>query len=294
MQNRCNDIEGKIQILSVFQEIQYRRDAVMKIIAVALKEDRNFMTTKLIKMLVKMQKLQCIVLRIVEDFSEKMHLRTPFDTQKEIKYIEYLDGITFVEGEDRAELELTLKAQRDEELEKKVNLLESLRLLLEKADSGKSDEARAISELAKKLWESKNIEKLQKETISELNEKLTRGQKIRKELKILFDLQRQLDETEQEQKQLLQNTLEDVQDRRNSNDEKPVGTKLKEKRKSLQEKIVGIKKSKKQTRIARTKILPTTHTTILAQSKKEGKRPVKIITNGYTLVGYVSNNKKMR
>lgn len=278
--NRCNDMEGKIRILNVFQQIQVNREKILQMIAATMREEQNFMTPKLIKALVRLQKLQCIVVKIVEDFANTLHLRTLFDAQKEVKYVEYLQTIYLLPEKTLQDVESTLKNERDIELEKEIQLLESLRHLIERNDS-----ADVINEHAKILWEIKNIEKLQKESIIELDNKITQGQKIRKELKILFDLQRQLENTQNKQKELLDRNkapvvkqdeslyIEDEYVRR-SRDNVKRQTKHKDKDNSKNSKF---------------KIWPLMQSRLSPRIGKD-RKPVKIITNGYTLTGYLSHN----
>lgn len=255
---RINDLDAKIPVLNSFKQIQTNRAAILKNI-VAMLGERSFMASRLIKMLVRLQKLQCVVYSIVDDFGERIQAKTLFDPQREIRYVDYLAGINFVSAKTREELETYLKKERDDELEARIKILERLRGLLEEEDVGK------INEEARLLWEMKNIEKLQQDSIRELNVKIAHGQKVRKELKILFDLQRQLEAAERKQEELLKDN-EIIE--------------MKPKAKILKNEIVGAR---------RVKITPLARTsTLLSSTLLRDKKPVKVVADGYTVVGYIT------
>lgn len=282
--NRCNDMDGKIRILNVFQQIQANREKILQMIASTMLEEQNFMTPKLIKALVRLQKLQCIVVRIVEDFASTLHLRTLFDAQKEVKYVEYLQSIYLIPETTQEDIETSLKGHRDQELEKQVRLLENLRRLIETGSSGDAQNEDAINEHAKILWEIKNIEKLQKDSIAELDRKIRQGQKIRKELKILFDLQRQLENAENKQTELIDKSKESEEE--NASEEEPLMERTRKPKENVKRHTLRMKENSKSNKF---KIWPMVQSKLAPRSGKD-RKPVKIITNGYTLTGYLTHN----
>jgi hypothetical protein len=299
MEDKLNDISSKIRILDDFKEMQILRDQSVEDIASILSSGSNFMTKKLIKMLVRLQKLQCVIYRVVEDFGEKIKMGTDFDVRKEIKYVDYLDGLQFMVGRSKHDLERGLKNERDVALENEMSVLDSLRKLLESDDP---DPHKSYEE-AKLLWEINNIDKLQKDTILEMNGKISRGQKVRKELKILFDLLRQLENCEEKQKKLLGelNHKEKKQDKLNEKQSRQdfdtdnldgFGRSSKERKQTFDNYKVeevrhntgrkrhrGRKILVENTNINRNRNFP--HKTII-----EDKKPIKLVSNGYTITAY--------
>lgn len=257
--NQINNMDEKIKILNSFQQLQDVRGNILKKIVQMLDGHGSFMASRLIKTLVRLQKLQCVVYSVVEDFGERLKTRTQFDPQREIRYVEYLDGINFVTGKTREELEDYLRKERDVELERRIKLLERLRELLE------VEEVAKINEEARLLWEMKNIEKLQRESIKELNLKIERGQKVRKELKILFDLQKQLEVAERKQDEILEEEKREI-----------VGkARQKAKRKNKNFKISNLPRA--------------SH--LFSNVILRNKKPVRVVTDDYTVVGYLTKHK---
>ncbi|RZC33734.1 hypothetical protein BDFB_008094 [Asbolus verrucosus] len=253
IEHKSNDIASKIRILDDLKEIQTLKSKTVEDIACILSNGNTFITKKLIKILVRLQKLQCIVYKVVEDFGEKIKMGTEFEMKKETKYIDYLSGLYFVAGRTKHDLERDLKNERDAALENEMVLLDNLRKLLE---NNQHKDPHKLYEEAKLLWEIKNIDKLQKDAIAEMNEKISRRQKVRKELKILFDLHRQLENCEEKQKQL-----------------------FKEPTKSSHQLTKRHQTKHKRGDVARDKIFP--HKTIV-----EDKKPIKLISNGYAMTAY--------
>lgn len=264
--NRIHEMDGKIRILNSFQQIQNNRAGILKAI-ISMLDERSFLASHLIKVLVRLQKLQCVVYNVVEDFSERLRTRTAFDVQREISYVEYLDSVDFVEANTKEEVEGYLRNERDAELEKRVRLLERLRELLEVEDVAK------INEEARLLWEMKNIEKLQQDSIRELNVKIERGQKVRKELKILFDLQRQLESAERRQDEILKGGKEEVVGKAKQKHKRPLNIANRNKNKDV-----------------RITPLPRT-SNLFSNMILKDKKPVRVVTNGYTVVGYLTKHK---
>lgn len=295
--NRCNDMEGKIRILNVFRQIQANREKILKLIASSLMmgEGGNFMNSKLIGVLVRLQKLQCVVVRIVEDFAGTLHLRTPFDAQKEVRYVEYLQSISLLSEKTKNDIENRLKMERDLEMERQMKLLEKLRRLIE--NKGGDSVETEIDEHAGILWEMKNIEKLQRDSISELNNKIERGQKIRKELKILFDLQKQLDNAEKRQKELLDKKAKRDAVEEKEDDEEEKGDRLKKTHQEAHQQTRSRtpRRSHHQNNIKSNKfkiwpLLQNKLTPRPTDGTNKDRKPVKIVTNGYTLTGYLTHN----
>ncbi|KAK9874194.1 hypothetical protein WA026_002546 [Henosepilachna vigintioctopunctata] len=187
---KTNDIRCKIRILNYFREMQNEKDSVTKRIVQMLKTSDKFIVKKMIKLLVRLQKLQCLIQKVVDHFDNRMKIGTISDTEREIKFVDYLSTLNFVVGKSKEDVEYSLNKDKNEALERGIRLLENLRVLLQK------DDTYTINEIAKQIWEMKNIEKLQHDTIDEMNKKLEENMKIRKELKILFDLLKQIEASE--------------------------------------------------------------------------------------------------
>ena len=94
LEDQSNAIPSQIRLLDDFKEMQILRDKSVEDITSVLSTGSTFMTKKLIKMLVRLQKLQCIIYRVVEDFGERIKMGNDFDLWKEIK--NYLWRLNFV------------------------------------------------------------------------------------------------------------------------------------------------------------------------------------------------------
>lgn len=195
--NKSNNISSKIRILDDLREMQMLRDKSVEDIIAILSNGNSFMTKKLIKMLIRLQKLQCLIAKVVEKFEDKLEMSTDLDCKEEIKFVDFLSDLNFINN-SKNEFELQLKSDRDIALQTEMTTLDGLRKLLE--DNPNSPK---IYEEARLLWEIKNISKLLKNTMTEMNDKVSKNLKIRKELKILFDLLKQLEVCENKQKNLL-------------------------------------------------------------------------------------------
>ena len=67
-----------------------------------------------------------------------------------------------------------------------------------------SHDSLKLYEQADILWEFKNVDELYKDTIEVMNGQISREQKMRQELKILFDLMQQIENCEEKQKKLFE------------------------------------------------------------------------------------------
>ncbi|XP_066148870.1 putative leucine-rich repeat-containing protein DDB_G0290503 [Euwallacea fornicatus] len=191
--NKIEDLNTKIGLLIKFKDLQKIKDEGVKIIIEKLQEnDNEFVRRQLVHSLIRLQKLQCLISKFVEDFDQNLQMKTSFSTKKEIKYIDYLSELKFVYASTKTRNDLVKKLcqDRDAEGQRNIELLNKLKKLLvtPEVDSEKFDSA------AKLIWEMKNLKKLQGETIKDMNKKLQKHQKIKKELKILFDLQKRFED----------------------------------------------------------------------------------------------------
>ncbi|KAH1018212.1 uncharacterized protein LOC109537138 [Dendroctonus ponderosae] len=195
MDNKLEDMAAKLEILSKLKELQHLKNESVRSIAATLKKtDNEFVRKQLIHSLVRLQKLQCVVSSVVEDCEQHLKTRTPFNEKKEVKYVDTLVELKFVYSKSRSDLVEKLGQDRDQEVQVHMETLRGLKKLLVKADQ----EQEKFDQAAKLLWEMGNLEKLLKQTVKELSKKLGRSYRIRKELRILFDLQRRFEECEGE------------------------------------------------------------------------------------------------
>lgn len=202
MSNAIENIGAKTALLERFKELQYYKDATFSNVVAALSEDNEniFVTKKLIKMLVRLQKLQCIINQVVANFHGHLHISNKAEIEKEIKYVEFLNSLNFAPKKSRNDMINNLSKDRDKALERNIFLLDKLKKLsMFEATNDKVEKEAGL------LWEMKNIEKMQKTTIEELKQKLDDGYKVKNELKILFDLLKRYETCEADQRKLLSN-----------------------------------------------------------------------------------------
>lgn len=200
MDNKLEDMGGKLDILSKLKELQHlKNESVRNIVATLKKTDNEFVRKQLIHTLVRLQKLQCLIGSVVDDCEQHLKTRTPFNQKKEIKYVDTLVELKFVYSKSRSDLVAKLAQDRDNEVQMLMETLRGLKKLLVKADQ----EHEKFDQAAKLLWEMRNLEKLLTQTVKELNKKLGRSYRIKKELRILFDLQKRFEECEGELGELL-------------------------------------------------------------------------------------------
>lgn len=197
MERKINDIALKLNILDKIKQLQEIKEDCVKKISCIIGEENRFMTKTLIIIMIRLQKMQCLISRIVDDFSHRMKLGREFDVQKEIQLVDMLDSINLVYGMTRNDNLMSIKKSRDTELQENMNLLENLRKLMHMRDID------LITEEAAVIWEMKNIEKLQKDTMEEMKNRIDSNLRIKKELKIIFDLEKQWDQCNTQQKSLL-------------------------------------------------------------------------------------------
>jgi len=201
--HKIDDVNSKIAILSKFRDLQQIKDESVKNIAEKLEETNNeFVRKQLVHSLIRLQKLQCLINNVVEDFDHTLQMKTTFNPKKEIKFVDYLSELKFVYQATKTRNDLLKKLcqDRDNEGQKHIEVLNKLKKLLMMSHTDSSDKMETV---AKSIWELKNLEKLQSQTIKDLNKKLSNNQKIKKELKILFDLQKRFEECEGELNQTL-------------------------------------------------------------------------------------------
>lgn len=202
---KVNDMREKIRILDAIHDAQTLKERIACDITEKFNIPEYHHKKKLIKLLVRLQKLQSILLKIVEEFSGKITTGTQFDIENEIRYVESLQQLSFVQSTRRDHLEKRLKEDRDDELQKQMNLLEDLRDILDKTERNKHDQK--LIQISKVIWEINNIQKLQQDSFKELNGKMKRNLKTRRELKIIFDLQKQLESCETKRNKLIDDIL---------------------------------------------------------------------------------------
>lgn len=202
MSNAIDDINAKMALLERFKELQYYKDVTLSNVVAVLSEDNEnvFVVKKLIKMLVRLQKLQCLINQVVANFQGHLHISNKAEIEKEIKYVDFMHGLNFATAKSRNDMINNLIKDRDAELQRNISLLDKLKkLLMYEATSEK------VEKEANLLWEMKNIEKMQKTTIEELKQRLDVGYRVKNELKILFDLLRRYEICEADQKKILSN-----------------------------------------------------------------------------------------
>lgn len=196
--HKIDDVNSKVAILSKFRDLQQIKDESVKNIAEKLEEtDNEFVRKQLVHSLIRLQKLQCLINNVVEDFDHTLQMKTAFNPKKEIKFVDYLSELKFVYQTTKTRNDLLKKLcqDRDNEGQKHIEVLNKLKKLLMMSHADSSDKMNTVAKL---IWELKNLEKLQNQTVKDLNEKLSKNQKIKKELKILFDLQKRFEECEGE------------------------------------------------------------------------------------------------
>uniref|UniRef100_A0A6P7FG74 Uncharacterized protein LOC114327736 n=1 Tax=Diabrotica virgifera virgifera TaxID=50390 RepID=A0A6P7FG74_DIAVI len=187
MDKKINDFEDKISLLEKFTELQQVKNTATKTIIYTLYEEREnpFAVKKLTGSLTGLQKVQCIINQVVDSFQEKFKTGSRFDVATEIKYVDYLASLRFVQAKTRNEMVKILNNERDLALQENIRLLEKLKMVLVEDD-------KIIEEEASILWEMKHVYRMQVQTIEEMAERLEKDMKIKKCLKILFDLQKRL------------------------------------------------------------------------------------------------------
>nr|CAH7726992.1 unnamed protein product [Callosobruchus chinensis] len=189
MSKKCNDKGSKLALLEKFKDLQYLKDSLLQMIVCTMNEDidNTFIIRKFTRILVMLQKLQCIMNQVVGCFENKFARDLNFETEKDIKFVDILDSLKFAPVKTRHEIIIKMEEERNLELEAKMTLLDKLKKVLV-SDCDDS----VIIEQANLVWEMRNLEKMRTACIEEMHEKLEEGCKIKKNLKILFDLSKRL------------------------------------------------------------------------------------------------------
>lgn len=196
MEKRINCHISKVNLLGKFKSMQHIKDIAVKNIVDAMYKESasSFILGEFVKMLIKLHKLQCIINKVVGCFEEKFKMGTKFDVQNEIKFVDFLARLNFAGEKTRNDMIAKLKELRDDRLQENIQLLDKLKKSLIEEDEP------CIDEKANLVWEIKNIEKMRKRTIEEMHLKLLDGYRIKKHMKILFDLTKRLQSCEKELK----------------------------------------------------------------------------------------------
>ncbi|KAK5638196.1 hypothetical protein RI129_012491 [Pyrocoelia pectoralis] len=134
---------------------------------------------KWIKTLVHLQKFHCVLKTLRKEPKNEL--------------MEVLGKINFVTINNDKQLLNFLKQRQRFQIQRDVELLSNLKILVA---SGEMDKIKKEAEF---LWESKNLKKLQRDSVTEMVDKLMKKLRIRRELKILFDLQKQLELCDEKQ-----------------------------------------------------------------------------------------------
>ncbi|GJQ80632.1 hypothetical protein Trydic_g9218 [Trypoxylus dichotomus] len=191
IKKKHNDYNSKINLLNKFNAILSLKDEVLELISEVLVDGRSFNTNSLVKKLIRLQKLQCTLVKIVENFAENIKFQTPADIPKQIKQVDFLATLDLVTEKTLSGISASLQEERDREIKRQVSLLDNLKNLLDAKLS--TDKDVKMDEVAKILWEIGNCEKIQWDTLVEMKEKIRYRSRIRRELKIIFDLERQIE-----------------------------------------------------------------------------------------------------
>ncbi|CAH1959326.1 unnamed protein product [Acanthoscelides obtectus] len=189
MSKKCNCKESKLSLLQKFKDLHHLKDSLVKLIVCHMNEDveNTFIIRKFTRILIILQKLQCIMNQVVECFENKFARDLHFEIEKDIKFVDILDGLKFCPVKTRHEIITRMEEERNQELAAKMTLLDKLKkVLINDCDDS------VIIEQAHLVWEMRNLEKMQVTCIEEMHEKLQEGYKIKKNLKILFDISKRL------------------------------------------------------------------------------------------------------
>lgn len=193
--------EAQPTSLSVFlkqlETLSDLRDKIFLEVIKSLSPKNSLQNEKWIKMLIRLLKLKCLIYNVLEDISS-----SKLTSLKEVEYLDFLSNLNFTHFKTPTDALKFLKLDRDEEIENQANLLSRLQLFLHEQELHNS---KNIREEAKILWEISNIKKLQRDTILEVGKKVQEGVQIEKELRIIFDLQQQLEDCEIKQSEILKN-----------------------------------------------------------------------------------------
>lgn len=176
MEKRHNDKNSKIDLLEKFKDLQHIKDIALKNIVHIMHEnqDNTFMVKKLIKILLRLNKLQCVINQVVGCFEEKFKTGDKFIVEKEIRFVDFLSSLNFARAKTRNDMVILLKKDKDKQLHYNIKLIQTLKKLMI------SDEHEKIHDQANLLWEMKNVEKMQRNCINEMYERYSDGFKIKR------------------------------------------------------------------------------------------------------------------
>ena len=186
-----NEESSRMQISEDILEMQAVKDEVVKVIVELLIAERGVNEVTLENLLLRIQKLQCVFKKIRDEFHAKIALNAPFEVERELKYVDQLNNICLIRSKYDIELYNELITERNEKLKSDIALLEKLKTLLDLAKNINYFDR--FQEAVKIIWEMKNLTKIKQLTIRDLKDKITHGQKLRRDLKILFDLHKGLE-----------------------------------------------------------------------------------------------------
>lgn len=225
MDKKINNYDAKIGLLEKFEDLQHLKTKTMHAMVYIMRDDceNSFALGKVIEALMALHKIQCVIDQVVGCFQEKFKTGAKFELAKEIKFVDFLASLKFVHAKTRNDLVCILKEERDKELQNSVVLLEKLQKLLVEGDEA------AIEDEANVLWEMKHVQNMQISTVEEMCDKLHEGFRIKKNMKILFDLAKRLKVLQERE-----NTICSVESKESScedNSSKELKKKEKEKKK---------------------------------------------------------------
>ncbi|KAK4878727.1 hypothetical protein RN001_011233 [Aquatica leii] len=178
-----NEYLAKKNVLAKIEAGEELKNMVLQEIIVKIVKNEDENVGKWIKTIIYLQKFHCILQSLKTDANHQV--------------VQVLSAINFLKPNTRRNLFKNFKKKQRFETQSELEILNGLKLLLASNDEAKIKEVGAL------IWQSNNLKKLQRDSIVEIVEKLVNKQRIRQELKILLDLQKQLEECHEKQKQLL-------------------------------------------------------------------------------------------
>ncbi|KAF5293059.1 hypothetical protein FQR65_LT11051 [Abscondita terminalis] len=176
-------------LVEKIEESEQLKEKVLQEIILKIEKNDNESVGSWIKTMILLQKFHCALQSLKKDGN---HRRT----------LDVISSISFLKSSTRRDLFKELKQQQGAITQGEIQYLNGLKLLL-----ASNDESR-IRESSTLIWQTNNLRKLQRESIVELKDKLDKKQRVRQELKILFDLQKQLEEYREKQRRLLDEVSE--------------------------------------------------------------------------------------
>ncbi|KAF2899072.1 hypothetical protein ILUMI_07100 [Ignelater luminosus] len=167
------------------KEAETLKNTVFEQIIDKLYNQRYISSNDWIRKLILLQKFHCIIRNINPEQQNNLQ-------------IDFLKTLSFIPEKNEEEILNSIRATKTREIKRLNDAAQHLKLAL---NSGNEENIRKV---AKVSWAISNVEKLQKDSIVELHKKIIEGLQIRKELKILFDLQRQLEMFEDKETPLIE------------------------------------------------------------------------------------------